>query len=212
MARSMGASVGREVLLARTILGLSRRRAAGLARVSPDTLRRVEDGDPSVAMDTACRIASAVGLKVWAKAFPAAEPTLRDTGQLRIANYLRELAHAAYSVTLELRLANGRSADEVFFGPHEIVHAEIERRLADWQGQYRPAVAKRVELASRHQRPVRLVIVVEDTERNRRVAREHAALIESTLPAGSREVMRALRTGKPIGRDGILWVRPRDHR
>jgi transcriptional regulator with XRE-family HTH domain len=91
----MAASVGREVLLARTNLRVSQRRAARLARVSPGTQRRVEDGDPSVAWDTACRVASAVGLKVWAKAFPAAEPTLRDTGQLRIANYLRELAHPA---------------------------------------------------------------------------------------------------------------------
>ena len=55
-------------------------------------------------------------------------------------------------------------------------------------------------------------MVVEDTERNRAVAREHAAVIGAMLPAGSREVMRALRTGEPLGRDGILWVRPRNAR
>lgn len=106
----------------------------------------------------------------------------------------------------------GRSADQVFFGPTEITHSEIERKLADWQGQVRRAIAKRDELAALHQRPVRLVMVVEDTERNRAVAREHAALIGSMLPAGSREVMRSLRTGEPLGMDGILWVRPRNGR
>lgn len=212
MSRTMAETVGQEVLLARVNLGLSRRQASRLARVSPQTQRRVEEGDPSVAMDTACRVAAAMGLKLWAKAFPASAPSLRDTGQLRIAEHLRGQAHAAFSVTLELALGSGRSADLVLFGPLEILHTEIERRLADWQGPYRSAANKRDEIAASHRRPVRLVMAIEDTERNRRVAREHAALIRSMLPAGSREVMRSLRTGEPLGRDGILWVRPRDIR
>ena len=212
MARTMAASIGQEVLLARTNLALTRRGAAMLARVSPQTQERVERGDSSVGLDTACRVAAGVGLKLWAKAFPAADPSLRDTGQLRIAEWLRGVAHPAYSVAFELALSSGRSADEVFFGPTEIIHAEIERRLADWQSQIRRAIVKRHELAAPHQRAVRLVMVVEDTERNRAVAREHADLIGSMLPAGSREVMRSLRTGAPLGKDGILWVRPRDAR
>lgn len=212
MARDMAATVGREVLLARASLGLSRRRAARLAGVSPDTQQRVEAGDPSVAMDTACQVASALGLKLWAKAFPVTTPSLRDTRQLRIAQRLRELAHAGYSITVELGLAGGRSADVVAYGPTEILHIEIERRLADWQAQYRAAAAKREEIAARHQRPVRLVMVIEDGERNRRVVRDHSGLISSGLPAGSRDVIRALRTGHPLGRDGILWLRLRDHR
>jgi transcriptional regulator with XRE-family HTH domain len=212
MARSMAVSVGHEVLLARANLGLSRRQAARLARVSPQTQRRVEDGDPSVAIDTACRVASALGLKLWAKAFPITTPSLRDSGQLRIAQHLRQLANASYSLSFEVALANGRAADMVLYSPDEILHVEIERRLADWQAQYRAAVAKRDEIAAQHQRPVRLVIVVEDTERNRRAIRAHPGLIASTLPAGSREVMRAIQAGQPLRRDGILWFRPRDHR
>lgn len=212
MARAMAVSIGEEVLLARTTLGLTRRRAARLARVSPQTQERVERGDPSVALDTACRVTAALGLKLWARTFPAHDPSLRDTGQLTIAEWLRGMCHPACSVELELGLGNGRSADAVLFGPTEIIHSEIERRLADWQGQFRRACAKRDELAGRHQRPVRLLMVVEDTARNRAVAREHAALIASMLPAGSREVLRSIRSGTPLGRDGILWVRPRDIR
>lgn len=167
MSRAMAKSIGDEVLLARANLGLSRRHASRLARVSPQTQERVERGDPSVALDTACRVAAALGLKLWAKAFPARSPSLRDTGQLRIAEYLRGIAHASYRVTIELGLGNGRSADEVFFGVDEIIDTEIERHLADWQRQYRTAADKRDELAAAHQRAVRLVIAIEDTKHER---------------------------------------------
>lgn len=212
MARALAESIGREVVLARTNLGLTRRRAARVAGVSPQTQERIEAGDASVRLDTVCRVAGAVGLKVWAKVFPVSVPSLRDTGQLRIAEILRSAAHIAYRVVIELGMGNGRSADEVFFGPEEIIHTEIERFLADYQAQYRSASAKRDELAAHHHRPVRLVLVVEDTLRNRAVVRQHAALIASALPAGSREVMRAIRTGRPLGRDGMLWIRPRNDR
>lgn len=212
MASTMAEAIGREITLARTNLGLTVRAAARIAGVSPSTQARVEHGDPSERIYTACRVASAVGLKVWGKAFPVRTPSLRDTGQLRIAEILRRTANGAYEVVVELGLGSGRSADEVFLGPVEIIHAEIERLLADFQAQYRSASAKRDELATMHQRPVRLVLVIEDTDRNRVAVQEHAALIRSSLPAGSREVFRALRTGQPLGRDGILWIRPRNDR
>ena len=95
MAQAMAKSIGDEVLLARTNLGLTRRQASRLARVSPQTQQRVEHGDRSVALDTACRVAAALGLRLWAKGFPARSPSLRDTGQLRIADYLRGVAHSS---------------------------------------------------------------------------------------------------------------------
>ena len=85
MAAAMSASIGREVLLARTNLGLTVRSAARLAGVSATTYRNVEGGAPSVRLTSICRVATALGLKVWAKAFPIREPSLRDTGQLRLA-------------------------------------------------------------------------------------------------------------------------------
>ena len=208
MARGVAEAIGHEVTLARTNLALSRLAAARIAGVSPQTQRRVEDGDPSVAIDTACRIAGAVGLKVWAKAFPVRTLSLRDTGQLHIAAHLRSLASDAFSCTLELGLGNGRSIDTVFFGPVEIIAIEVERLVADFQAQFRAASAKRDELALLHQRPVRLVMTIEDTRRNRAAVRDHIGLISSALPAGSRQVLGTLRGGQPLGRDGILWVRP----
>ena len=209
MARGVAEALGREVTLARTNLALSRNSAAALAGVSPSTQQRVELGDPAVQLITACRVASAVGLKVWGKAFPVQSISLRESGQLRIAEILRHAGNRSFRIVLELSLEGGRSADMAFFGPDEVILVEIERMLADFQAQYRAAVSKRDELAAIHQRPVRLVLAIEDTHRNRRAAQPHAALIRSALPAGSREIASIVRTGRTLGRDGILWIRPR---
>jgi transcriptional regulator with XRE-family HTH domain len=208
MARRLATDIGQEVGLARANHALTVRAAARLAGVSPETQRRVEEGSPSVRLETACRVAGAIGLKVWARAFPVREPTLRDTGQLRIAEQLRSMAHSTYRVVIEQALGNGRSIDTVFLGPTEIIALEIHRLVADLQAQYRAATAKRDELAASHQRPVRLVLVLEDTRRNRRVVGEHGALIRSMLPGDSRDVLRSLRSGGPLGLDGLLWIRP----
>ena len=162
-------------------------------------------------LNTLCRVSGAVGLDLSARAYPGRGPRLRDTGQLEVAEGLRALAHASWRVGLEVSAGeHGQAADEVFFGPTEIIQVEVERLILDWQGQYRPALRKREVLAARHDRPVRLVIAVEDTKRNRRMLAEHASLIKELFPAGSREVMRAIRTGEPLGRDGLLWVRRSD--
>jgi len=207
MAREASLAIGQEVTLARTNHALTIRAAARLAGVAPATQQRVEAGDPVVGIVTVCRVAAPLGLKVWGKAFPASAPSLRDTGQLRIAQHLRKVASPALRVDLEHGLGNGRAIDAVMLGVDEIIAGEIERLLADLQAQYRVADAKRIELAALHRRPVRLVLVVEDTRRNRAVAREHAGLVRSMLPASSREIMRAIRTGEPLGRDGLVWVR-----
>lgn len=200
---------GREVLLARTNLGLSRERAAALAGVSHETQKRVEEGDPNVGLMTLCRVCEAAGLDISVRAFPGVTPTLRDAGQLAIAEHLRELASPVWQIALEVPIAGGRSADMVFFGPTEIILAEIERMAEDYQAQYRAAEAKRLALQEQHGRQVRLVLVVADTRRNRVAIAPHLPLIQSALPASSRDVLRAVKSGSSLGRDGLLWVRVR---
>ena len=199
--------IGREVALARANLGLTVTAAARLAGVAPDTIRRIEAGDPSIAFETACRGAHGLGLKLWARAFPVRTPTLRDTGQLAAARFLLSRLNAAWQPSVEHRLKSGEAIDLALFGAREIIVTEIERLLADFQAQYRRADAKRALLADQHRRPVRLVLAVEDSRRNRAAIAEHAGLIHTALPAGSRAVLHALGTGIPLDADGLLWVR-----
>jgi transcriptional regulator with XRE-family HTH domain len=209
-ARSQAGSAGGEILAARLSLGLTRTDAGRLAGVSPQTTRRVEDGDPSVQLDTLCAVGEAVGIDIVVRAYPGRPPSLRDSGQLVVVDWLRGVAHASWTPRIEMAAGDhGEAVDIGLLGPTEILAIEVDRLLLDFQDRYRRNDQKRGWLADRHRRPVRLVMVVEDTDRNRRAVAPHAAIISSVLPAGSREVLRSLRTGEPLGRDGLLWVRRR---
>ena len=199
-----------EIRLARATSGLSRRAAAARAIVSPDTERRVEAGDPHVGVDALCSVAAAVGLDIVIRAYPSSRSSLRDSGQLTLARLVCNQAHAMWNAALEVPAGeHGEATDIGFFGSQEILAIEIERLILDFQAQYRHGARKRNELARRHDRPVRFVLIVEDTRRNRATLAEHETFIRRFLPAGSREVLKALRTGQPLGQDGLLWVRRR---
>lgn len=189
---------------------MTAQQAADRAGVSWSTQARVELGDPGVSIDTLCAVTEAVGLDLVLKAYEGRRPTLRDTGQLTLAEQLCAQVHPSTRATIELLIGqHGEAIDVALFGAEEIIAAEIERLIVDLQDQYRRADRKRETLSAMHQRPVRLVIVVEDTQRNRAAFERHADFIRSVLPAGSREVFAALRSGRPLGRAGLLWLRRR---
>ena len=202
--------IGADIETARTGLASSIEAVARRAAVAPSTVVRVINGDGGVHLDTLCAVATAVGLRINVKAFPAEQPGLRDSGQLHIAQYLIAQAHQSLKAALEVPVGDdfGRAVDLAFFAPTEIVIHEIERALPDYQAPKRAAMLKRDALQARQDRPVRLVLVVEDTKRNRSLVEPHTAVIRADLPATSAEILRALRTGTGLGRDGLLWVRP----
>jgi hypothetical protein len=159
-------------------------------------------------LETVCAVAGAVDLDLVVRAYPARKVSLRDTGQLAIAGKIRSLAHPSWQAALEVQAGDhGESADLVCFSATEILHTEIERWLVDFQAQYRSAVLKRDWLSERHARPVRLVLVLEDRPHNRAAVAPHRPLIAQALPAGTRAILAALRSGGPLGRDGLLWLR-----
>ena len=182
--------------------------AADRAGVSWSTQARVELGDPGVSVDTLCAVTDAVGLDLVLKAYEGRRPTLRDTGQLALAEQLCRRVHPSVRATIELLVGqHGEAIDVALFGADEIIAVEIERLIVDLQDQYRRGDRKRQALAAMHQRPVRLVMVIEDTTRNRAAFERHSNFIRSVLRAGSREIFAALATGRPLGRDGLLWLR-----
>lgn len=102
---------------------------------------------------------------------------------------------------------DARAADLLLIGPTEIIHIEIERALVDFQAQLRSAQVKRLALAEREERPVRLVIAVPDTRTTRARLAPFADLISQTLPVSAARAWRAIRSGEPLTDDGILFVR-----
>jgi transcriptional regulator with XRE-family HTH domain len=209
-ARTQATHAGREIAAARAEHGMSRAEVGRRARLSPDTARRVEEGEPAVQIATLCAVAEAVGLDVVIRIYRARPPGLRDTGQLTAAKQLVAIADPSWHPRFEVTAGeHGEAADIGLFGATEILHIEIDRLLADFQDRYRRNVQKRDWLDAHHRRPVRLVMVIEDSARNRAAVEPHAAFIRSVLPAGSREILGALRHGRPLGSDGLLWIRRR---
>ncbi|HJP72399.1 MAG TPA: helix-turn-helix transcriptional regulator [Candidatus Limnocylindria bacterium] len=209
-AADQAAKIGAEVKLARGTNAMTAQQAADRAGVSWSTEARVELGDPKVSIDTLCAVTEAVGLDLVLKAYEGRRPTLRDTGQLTLAEQLCAQVHPSTRATIELLVGqHGEAIDVALFGAEEIAASEIERLLVDLQDQYRRADRKRQALAAMHQRPVRLIMVFEDTPRNRAAFERHADFIRSVLPAESREILARLRSGRPLGRDGVLWLRRR---
>lgn len=198
-----------DVAVARAGLCIGLREVARRAGVSPESVRRVEHGDPSVQLDTLCAVSEAVGIDLVLTGYPSPAVSLRDAGQLTVARIVCAMAHPAWKPELEVPAGDhGEAIDLVLFGPDEIIAAEIDRRLVNFQEIHRRNVRKRDHLAARHQRPVRSVLITEDTRRNRQVVEPHLELIRRVLPAGTREVLDAIRSGEPLGRDGFAWVRP----
>lgn len=196
--------------LARVTQAMSRQQVADRAGVSWATQVRVELGDPRLGIETICAVTEVVGLDLVLRTYPGRHPSLRDTGQLALAEQLAGQAHPSWHAQLEVAAGQqGQAIDIGFFGPEEIIAMEIERMASDFQAQYRRADEKRQRLAGQHRRPVRLVLVIEDTPRNHTAVEPHLALIRTTLSAGSREILKSLRVGEPLGRDGLLWLRRR---
>ena len=207
-ARDQARAFGRDVRLARTAAGLSSAVAARRAGVSRSTLDRIEMGSAAATLATLCSVSDAVGLDLVIRAYPGRGTSLRDRGQLLIAEHLARTAHRAWKVRLEVTAGeHGQAIDEVFLGPDEILAIEIIRHMGDYQGQYRSASLKRDWLARQHRRPIRLVLAIEDLRSNRNALAPHMGLVGSLLPAGSRQIMQAIRAGRPLGSDGLLWVR-----
>lgn len=206
----VAARFARELLAARAVAGLTQRELARRAGVSQPFISYLERGRKLPSLKAMHRLASAAGHDLSFRLFPADGVRLRDSGQLRLADLIRRELDAAWRVQLEVPVASPpdrRAADMVLQTPGEVVQLEIERALLDFQAQLRVAQLKRAALADRLSRPVRLVISLPDTTRNRTVVDDHRLIVESALPIPSRRIWSSLRSGGPLGGDGLLWVR-----
>ena len=204
-SRSLAARFGTELRLARMTAGLTQRQLARRAMVTQQEVSRVERGNERSTLETRCRLAAACGAELGWRLYPNASVSLRDSGQLRLAQAIVRAAHPRWTPRLEVPVGNAdlRAADIVLESDDEVLHIEVERTLVDFQAQLRAAQLKRESLAAELQRPVRLVIAVPDTRAVRaRVgavcrppARKLAELSEKHLGSSSRNVGRRWRTG-----------------
>ena len=209
-ALQQAAKLGSAVRIQRTTEGMSVLEAAIRAGIAHSTWERIEGGSPSVTVTNLVAATDAVGLDLVLQTYPGRPTSLRDSGQLAIAQALASIADSSYRITMEQRAGeHGEAIDLVLWGANEVIATEIERAATDWQAQYRRACLKRDWLAARTDRPVRLVFVFADTKRNRAALSPFSVAIAQALPAGTSAVLRAIRTGSRLGSDGLCWFRER---
>ena len=203
--------VGREIRLLRHGGGWSQRELAARCGISQSFESDVEHGIGQASLEILAALAAAGGGKLVVRVVPGNGVSLRDSGQLEIVELIMAACHPRWRTTVEMPIGtppDRRAADLVTEMAEEIDMIEVERAWVDHQGQYRPLQLKRAALAERLGRTVNLIIALADTPRTRAALAGHEQLIRDTLPVPSRRIWASLRSGVPIGGDGILWIRP----
>lgn len=194
--------IGREIREARIGAGPSLRAAAGRAGMSHAQLGRLERGAIAhLTIDQLSRGCSAVGLRLMVRAVPGAGPIL-DTGQLALLARLRAQLPRSVMVRTEVPLpipGDRRAWDVVIELDPDSMPMEVEARLRDIQG-----LGRRAALKMRDGGFDRLVLLVGDTENNRRVLASFREELRALLPLDTRQVMASLRAGKTPPASGIL--------
>jgi transcriptional regulator with XRE-family HTH domain len=211
MARSasLARRSGTELRIARMAAGLTQRQVGHLAGVTQQLVSLAERGDPGIRLEVRCRLVAAAGHELGWKLYPVAGVSLRDSGQLHLAQAILSALSTQLTARMEVPIGAGdlRAADLLITAPAELIHVEVERSLFDLQAQVRAAQLKRDAIARDSTRPVRLVIAVPDSARARAVVGSISEIVRAAFPIPSRQIASALRNGAPIGGDGLLFVR-----
>jgi transcriptional regulator with XRE-family HTH domain len=169
--------LGDELRHARLESGLSQATVAAHVGLSGSSISRIESGRArSLSLVTAGMLAGALGLDLTCKLHPGGR-RLRDEGQLRRLRRLLSAVSRPLVARHEVPLPRisespeWRAWDAMVSGSGLDTAIELEMRLHDAQAQER-----RLALKFRDGQPDRLLLVIADTDGNRRVLREHAGL------------------------------------
>jgi transcriptional regulator with XRE-family HTH domain len=202
--------LGEEFRHRRLELGLSQREVAAAARIDRSDYSRIEHGVfGSLSITAACRVGSVLALDVSVRVFPGGS-SIRDAGQTPRLQKLLACVGPPLSYRLEVGLPNvadrrdPRAWDVVLFGHGERSGVEFEARLYDFQAQLR-----RLRLKARDDPVDHLLLVVADTDANRRVLAEFADLLPDLPRLRTESVLNTLRAGRHPPTGVMLLDAPR---
>ena len=195
-------AIGRELRIARITSGKRQLDIARAIGVSTAHVSRIERGlVEGVTMGVLARFATAVGLRIWLRAFPAGRRLL-DAPQLALWAEFKPHFDRVWQLRTEVPIpipGDLRAADAVANNGSCTVEVELITRLADFQAQSRSALLKKRDL-----RANRLILVVNGSRANREALKEARDLMRDTFPLDTRAIKRALRLGEDPGADGIV--------
>jgi transcriptional regulator with XRE-family HTH domain len=197
--------IGEEIRAARIMAGLTLTEASRVAGISRSEASRIERGEsPWLAFSTLARCAAVVGLDLWIRAFPGAEP-VRDSGHLPLADAFRRLVGAPLTVGTEVRIGDRRDLrawDQTLTdGTGRRCGVELETRFVDAQAQHRRISQKLADSGFDL-----VLVVVADTRANRAAVRAAAGYLSASYGIDDPAIVEALRAGRLPPRSGLILV------
>jgi transcriptional regulator with XRE-family HTH domain len=161
--------IGREIRAARVSRGLSQRTVARAARLTQSQASRIERAQyPGVTLDTLARLSTAVGLELSVRLCPGGEP-VRDKAHIALLARFRRAVGELWRWAAEVPLpipGDKRAWDRTLTGASVVLGVEGETRPTDLH-----ELGRRLALKKRDGGVDRLILVLADTEWNRRLIR-----------------------------------------
>jgi transcriptional regulator with XRE-family HTH domain len=185
--------LGQEIRDLRRSSGPSQRRLADELGMSHAVISRLETGESATTLETYARLFAVLGSRLSIKVYPEASP-LRDEAHLRLMERLRSLLHGAIRVRTEVPLGlpdDLRAWDMELSIGTEAAKVEAETVLDDLQ-----ALERRIALKAQDGNTDLVLLLVADTDRNRRVLRAHRETLRARFPLDTREALGHLRAGR----------------
>lgn len=202
-ARRILASILDDIHERRLAEGLSQADVATALHCSRSWVGALERNEVSdVGFVELSRIGAAVGLDISARTHEGSS-LLRDAGQVRLLNRLRSQCHASLPWGLEVAVGRGdpRAFDAVIGLLPKAAAVEAITHLRDVQAQVRRAQLK-AEAAGVEV----ILLLLSDTENNRRAVREAGRQLLDAFPLTSRAVLAYLRRGEVPPQSGIVFL------
>lgn len=204
-ARDLNHEVSRDIRLARTTSGVSQDDAGASVGMSGSQFGRIERAElRAVTLEQLCRASAAVGLRLYARAYPDGDP-VRDAAHVRLLERFRSRLPNAHAWRTEVPLhgrVDARTWDATLDSAGERDAVEAETRIVDGQATWR-----RVALKLRDDPTIgHVILLVADTPANRRAIDEIRELLRPDLPLDTRTVLLAVSHGRCPGASGIVFL------
>lgn len=192
-----------DLVNARINAGLSRRVLGERVGLSAAQIGRIERRERAmVPTEDLARIGAGVGLRFHFRFYPDGD-AVRDAPQVRLLGRLQGNLPAGPRFRAEVAVggADDLRAWDAVIDEHGCVDAvEAETRFADAQ-----ATVRRVMLKARDDQTVQhVVLLLADTQTNRRALQASRSVLRDTFPVDTRQAMASLRRGECPGANAIV--------